>query len=1409
SWRPLENSHLKRRKNERRSRRATEKMAARERMRMKNEEEEEMERRPSESMRRRWSSGGATTMMMMVWMAVMGSAFAFQPDLSHIPSPPYFIHGPDRAQTVFFTVEKTLDNNMQVEDRLLRHTLKCIADGNPKPTYEWKKNGKPFDPSMYSSSVVRTPSEGTLTFTNLSENDAGTYVCMARNDNGTAVSAPIVMEQTWIRHFVDTDPVSVKVELGDPYSHQCKPPASMPHARVYWILMGDEPGQFESINQTHISSNDQGTIFFHYVKETDVKANRYYTCTAENVELKDYKFGNKFSLDVNTAGKRRSLASQGLIPPTEQYVNQSAPVALQGTTHKLHCFFSGYPSPKPRWTHNGKKIDENDPNNGGFKFESFGKTLVFNVTMDKQGTYKCEFSTYNDLDRTFVVAVEAAPYWPDGPPPNTNTSEGETVTFDCETSGKPTPTVSFYKNGVEMKKKGGSTSDRYVIEGPRLTIYDVRKGLHGSGDNAVYQCKAENKHGYVWTNFYLNLLAYKPQLLTDAGEVEAVVGQDVTLECKFFGSPNAEITWEGATLAGLEHNVVKANAHGVGKLVIKKVTPSAEGEYTCTGKNKYGEGKGTAKVLVRKATFIVPFEAQEEERVAGGTISLPCEAQADDRLDVQYEWRVNGMPLPDHYIENGHYKVGKDNSLTVYSPSQSDTGKYSCIAKTKLDQVEKEIKISIRDVPFPPYAAGVDSCKPAERSVVINYEHMEQVDTASPVKEFWVQYQIDSATEGGVWRTHPAAMLPVTGSEFIEDKNRISKGSFTIALQPFGQYSFRVVARNSVGDSSPVKAKGTCVTPPQLPDRNPSEVVAKGASPENLVVSWRPMPREEWNGNDFHYKIRYRPRDGSDADWKEMDVNDPYAKKFTITLDDDDAQPFQPYLVQVQAVNDQGVATVTPEVVEGYTGEGVPSAIVDGFAVEDKDVTTATFKWNPVDPAGANGNFTGYKIHYWADNEDGTEDEEDYDYGEDGEKESLFLRRKKRDTVVMSRSRRADSPDDEAPADGSRKKVMHVGPAQTKATVWNLKPASLNKAYITVANGAHEGPKSETISFMTAEGFPSPVRSLSAYPMNQREGDEKAVVVVKWSRPKHTNGKLTGYALEYCRTQGTKKTADCKKQIVPLKQREVRLTGLEFETPYRFLVRATTTAGEGDPSSDDATTLPEITAAGVDPEAPSLQIGQISDTAFNVSFVPGDFDKEARKPVGNYLAVQYKEAGEGDWKESAGKEETLTVAVEELSPGTKYEVRTVAVERTPSGEETRSYSPIQSVTTTGRSPRNARMWLVLVILLILLLLLIICCIICVACRHRGQNYPVSEREREQGREPILGKQHFGEYKNEDDEKRSLTGSKADSETDSMAEYGDTDPGRFTEDGSFIGQYVPNKTLIAQGEPAKGSTSTFV
>jgi hypothetical protein len=141
------------------------------------------------------------------------------------------------------------------------------------------------------------------------------------------------------------------------------------------------------------------------------------------------------------------------------------------------------PDPIPTWYRNGEEILAN--NSRGFIFENFGRTMAFNVTMEHFGRYECKFQR-DQLDRRFDIKVNAAPYWHDHPPANTNTSEGETVVFDCKTKGLPTPVVTFYKNGVELKRP--RPGEKWVVEGSRLTIYDVRKGANGAGDNAVYQC---------------------------------------------------------------------------------------------------------------------------------------------------------------------------------------------------------------------------------------------------------------------------------------------------------------------------------------------------------------------------------------------------------------------------------------------------------------------------------------------------------------------------------------------------------------------------------------------------------------------------------------------------------------------------------------------------------------------------------------------------------------------------------------------------------------------------------------------------------------------------------------------------------------------------------------------------------
>uniref|UniRef100_A0A914XRJ3 Fibronectin type-III domain-containing protein n=1 Tax=Plectus sambesii TaxID=2011161 RepID=A0A914XRJ3_9BILA len=222
------------------------------------------------------------------------------------------------------------------------------------------------------------------------------------------------------------------------------------------------------------------------------------------------------------------------------------------------------------------------------------------------------------------------------------------------------------------------------------------------------------------------------------------------------------------------------------------------------------------------------------------------------------------------------------------------------------------------------------------------------------------------------------------------------------------------------------------------------------------------------------------------------------------------------------------------------------------------------------------------------------------------------------------------------------------------------------------------------------------------------------------------------------------------------------------------------------------------------PTVPQLHESGVGDDHINVTWNPGSYDEQRPQPVGNAHYIKFRPHGGDEWESVHPVDGNFTVMLPHLAPGTKYEVVAVSViadEDDPSAT-LESESPAQVISTTGRAPHDARIWWLIIIILVIIVLLIILCIVCVLARHRGAKYPVSEKERLQGREPMLGKEErgFGEYsKPADDEKRSLTGqSKHESETDSMAEYGDTDPGRFTEDGSFI--VVDGERMVGTVEP---------
>jgi hypothetical protein len=122
--------------------------------------------------------------------------------------------------------------------------------------------------------------------------------------------------------------------------------------------------------------------------------------------------------------------------------------------------------------------------------------------------------------------------------------------------------------------------------------------------------------------------------------------------------------------------------------------------------------------------------------------------------------------------------------------------------------------------------------------------------------------------------------------------------------------------------------------------------------------------------------------------------------------------------------------------------------------VENIGSTHADFHWDPVDPIQVVGNFTGYKITFWS-------DDEGEDEGSDG--------RKKRDSPIARAIRVVRNVEDAETPYPSRRTII-FSPSVSMGTVHGLKPNALNYATISVANSQNDGTPSDVISFRTNEG---------------------------------------------------------------------------------------------------------------------------------------------------------------------------------------------------------------------------------------------------------------------------------------------------------------------------------------------------
>ncbi|XP_028403298.1 fibroblast growth factor receptor 4-like isoform X3 [Dendronephthya gigantea] len=398
--------------------------------------------------------------------------------------------------------------------------------------------------------------------------------------------------------------------------------------------------------------------------------------------------------------------------PPLLYKYKSNVVALLGQSRvKLRCRVSNGMGAQYWWTRNGKKIRRSRK----YFVTYFHNLRIKNVGASDAGEYVCRAKNdVGESHQTITLIVKD--------PAKENTTEerkpffthleemtkkmiiipaGNKFKITCSASGRPSPTIAWYKNGKQLKlMPDGSTA---IKPSDFILNFDSLRPK----DDGKYTCFVSNKLGNVSASFDLTVKASPPpSFQSDVSNATVVLGEsEVRLPCRVIADVNTEYWW---TKGG--KRITKRKRYRIKKfryLRIKNVENSDAGEYVCRAKNNGGEIQQTITLIVedpvgnspedRKPFFTHPKKMTKKMIIipAGNKFKITC--LASGRPSPRIAWYKNGKQLK--RMPDGLTRIKpSDFVLNFESLRPKHDGKYTCIVSNKLGNVSASFDLIVKEI---------------------------------------------------------------------------------------------------------------------------------------------------------------------------------------------------------------------------------------------------------------------------------------------------------------------------------------------------------------------------------------------------------------------------------------------------------------------------------------------------------------------------------------------------------------------------------------------------------------------------------------------------------------------------------------------------------------------------------------
>ncbi|XP_023660803.1 contactin-4 isoform X1 [Paramormyrops kingsleyae] len=795
----------------------------------------------------------------------------------------------------------------------------CEAQGSPPPTYRWKLNGSSVVPTAGSRYSFYS---GNLKISNLlKEEDVGTYQCLAANSFGTIVSREAKLSIAYLENFKTQRRSSVLVREGQGVVLLCGPPAHSGELAFSWIF--NEYPSFVRQDSRRFVSQDTGNLYIAKVERSDVGN---YTCVVTNTVTKTSVQGPPTPLVLRVDGVMGEYE-----PKIEVQFPEIIPAA-KGSTVKLECFALGNPVPTISW----RRVD-------GIPFprkvdvsKASGILEIPYFQQEDAGTYEC--MAENSRGKNGVrgkLAFYASPHLVEKPA-DMQKPIGDVLVWECKATGKPKPSYTWLKNGEPLEP----LEDRVQVVNGVLTISSLTLS-----DAGMYQCVAGNKHGELYTNAELRVIAIAPDFSQNplASVTLGREGGHVEIECRPRMSPRGVISWQKGKEALRESHRVSVLESG--SLWISNVTKSDAGLYTCVARNQFGVASRAGTLLVKEPTVILTPPANLDVTV-GESVVLPCQVSHDATLDLKFSWFFGQQPL--HFSSHGGYfeKVGGQHSagdIMIRNIQLRHAGKYSCVVQTEVDSVSISTSVEVRGPPGPPVDLTVEDI--GDTTVALSWR--PGLDNQSPITTYTVQARSPFSLG---WQAVTTVPEELGGQQLM---------TTVTDLNPWVEYEFRVLATNAVGTGEPSKPSKQARTKDALPKVTPANVSGGGGSRSELVITWEPVPEELQAGPGFGYVVAFRPNGATG--WMQAAV--PSADTSRYTFKNESVLPFTPYQVKVGVYNNKGEGPFG-SVTTIYSAEEEPNRAPSRIRAKSLSASKIEVTWKPLS-LQTRRRVLGYELRYW------------------------------------------------------------------------------------------------------------------------------------------------------------------------------------------------------------------------------------------------------------------------------------------------------------------------------------------------------------------------------------------------------------------------------------------------------------